>query len=166
MKKFFVGAVVCASFFAASIANAAPSLLVTGAGASTSLGHVVVNARATGPATGAPPVFPAVGFMRASDLFGDLRGSVTCIGLLAPSAVIVSGNLDTPFVAGGFAYPNFSLIMFLGGDVSSNWIRLFVDNLSLLPNAPCGESLFFLAGLPDLANDHVVKGNFQILRAS
>jgi hypothetical protein len=166
-RLLLLAAVVCGSLVAAGTSNATPSLLVAGAGASTASGHVVINARAIGPATGSPPVFPAVGFLRArNSRFGDLSGSVTCIGLFTPSAVIVSGHLDTPVVSGGFTFPDFSLIVFSGGNDSPDWIRLFVGDLSSVPNAPCAESLFFLAGLPDLPNDHLVNGHFQILRGS
>jgi hypothetical protein len=58
------------------------------------------------------------------------------------------------------------LIAFLGGDGNPDWIHLFVGDLSSVPNAPCAESLFSLARLPDLPNDHVVNGHFQILEAS
>src|SRR5215217_3934815 len=103
MKKFLlVGALMCAMIgVAASAATASIPLRVTGAGASTTSGQVVVNARATGPTAGPFfPVAPAVGFLRAPDsYFGNLSGRVTCMSVWLPGfAVSVSGTLDTPLV--------------------------------------------------------------------
>lgn len=167
MKKLLLfGAVLCGGVLATSSAKATPPLLVVGAGGSTVSGHVVVNARATGQATGEfIPVAPAVGSLRVrGSWLGDLSGSVTCIGLAGPNAAIVSGNLDTPFVSGGFTLPNFSLIVVGGHDVIRPWIEILPDSLAGL--FPCGTSLFFSAGIPDLPNDVVVNGQFLILGAT
>ncbi len=167
MKRLLlVAAVVCGSLAAAGTAGAMPSLLVTGAGASTTSGHVVVTARATGPAEGSfIPVAPATGFVRVlGSFFGDLSGSVTCIGVGGPNAAIVSGNLDTPVVSGGFTYRNFSLLVVSRNPQIQSWISFFPDNLTGL--GPCGTSLFFAFGVPNLPNDFVVSGQFVILGAS
>jgi hypothetical protein len=169
IKKFAVLAVMAGSFLAAAAsAGADRPLLVTGAGASATSGHVVVHARAIGPATGTGiPVSPAAGSLRARGSFwGDLNGSVTCIGMLFPGTVIVSGTLDTPIVSGGFTFPHFSLIVGDGGQGDS-WIALFVTNLAGHGGVDsCGTSLFFSAGLlePETFAQLVVsKGDFQIL---
>jgi hypothetical protein len=165
MNKVLVGAAICACLLAPSVAKAAPSLLVTGAGASSVSGQVVVNARATGPAVGSfVPVAPATGFIQVrGSSYGDLGGTVTCIGLAGPNAAIVSGNLSTPVVSGGFTYPNFSLLVVSPNPQIRSWISFFPDNLSGL--FPCGTSLFFTFGVPSLPNDFVVNGRFTILGA-
>jgi hypothetical protein len=169
IKRFAVLTVVAGSFLAAAAsAGADQPLLVTGAGASATSGHVVVHARATGPATGTGiPVAPADGFLRTrGSSAGDLTGSVTCIGVLFPGRAIVSGTLDTPVVSGGFTFPHFSLIVGDGGEGDS-WIALFVTNLAGLGGVDsCGTSLFFSAGLlePETFPQLVVsRGDFQIL---
>lgn len=165
MKKVLIGAAICVCLLAPSVAKAAPSLLVTGAGASSTSGHVVVNARATGPAVGSfVPVAPATGFVQVrGSSYGDLGGSVTCIGVAGPNAAIVSGNLSTPFVSGGFTYSNFSLLVVSPNPQIRSWISFSPDNLSAL--FPCGTSLFFTFGVPSLPNDFVVNGRFTILGA-
>src|SRR5215213_4505065 len=113
MRKLVVAAAVfCVGLCgAASTANASMPLTVKGKGASAVSGRLIVDARATGPATGSPAVAPAVGSFGVTDSFwGDISGSVTCIGFLFDGAV-VSGNLDTPVVSGGFSYANFTLVM-------------------------------------------------------
>src|SRR5688572_24846251 len=171
MKRFFFTALAFAStLVVASPAGADPPLMVTGAGSSATSGHVVVNARATGPSAGTGiPVWPADGSIRTKGAFwGDLRGSVTCIGLLFPGRAIVSGTLTTPIVSGGFAFPNFSLVVDESSSGPGSWIALFVTNLALLGGGPqeCGASLFFSASLmlPEaLPNILVTKGDFHIL---
>jgi hypothetical protein len=165
MKKVLVVGAICVFLLAPSIAKAAPSLLVTGAGASSISGHVVVNARATGPAVGSfVPVAPATGFIQVrGSSYGDLGGSVTCIGLAGPNAAIVSGNLSTPFVSGGFTYPNFSLIVVSPNPQIRSWINFGPNNLST--QFPCATSLFFTFDIPSLPNDFVVNGRFTILGA-
>ncbi len=63
MKRFFFTTLAVAStLVVASPAGADPPLMVTGAGSSATSGHVVVHARATGPATGTGiRVWPANG---------------------------------------------------------------------------------------------------------
>jgi len=73
-------------------------------------------------------------------------------------AAIVSGNLDMPFVSGGFTYANFSLLVSAGATVP--WIQILPDNLEGL--GPCGTSLFFAAGIPSLPDDALVRGQFAI----
>ena len=170
MKKFFVTALACGSVLAlAAPAGADPPLMVTGAGSSATSGHVVLNARATGASTGTGiPVWPAEGSIRAKGSFwGDLRGSVTCIGLLFPGRAIVSGTLDTPIVSGGFTFPNFSLIVDENSSGPGSWIALYVTNLSALGGPDeCASSLFFDAALtmPEALPFVLVnKGDFQIL---
>jgi hypothetical protein len=167
MKKVLVAA-ACACFLAPSVAKAAPSLLVTGAGASATSGQVVINAHATGPIAGPfIPVAPATGFIRVrGSFYGDVTGSVTCIGLADPNAAIVSGTLSTPFVSGGFSYPNFSFLVATATPQHPSWITLFADDIGVGFLGPCGNSLFFAAGVPDLPSDLVVNGNFQILRGT
>jgi hypothetical protein len=164
MKKSVLMVALAASLFGASASAAAASvLLVTGAGSSTTSGHVVVYARALEPASGDSSVSPAVGFFQDTDsFFGDVRGVVTCIGSLTPGMVVVSGKLDGPVVAEGFTYPHFSLLLAPAANGIPNWVHLFVDDLSLMPN-DCGNSLFFAAGIPDFPNDVVVTGQFEIV---
>jgi hypothetical protein len=165
MKKILVMASICACLLAPSGAKATPSLLVTGAGASNTSGNVLINARATGNAVGSfIPVAPATGLIRVrGSFYGDLNGSVTCIGVAGPNAAIVSGNLSTPFVSGGFTFPNFSLLVVSPNPQIRSWINFLPDNLSTL--FPCGTSLFFAFGIPSLPNDFVVSGRFTILGA-
>lgn len=165
MKKFLlVSAVMCALVgVAASPAAARTSVFVAGTGASAVSGQVVVGAIATGPLVDGPfgEVAPAVGFVRTagSSFFGDLSGTVTCIGIeQGGRAAIVSGNLATPYVSGGFTYANFSLIVSAGATVP--WIEIFPDNLDGL--GPCGTSLFFAVGIPSLPGDALVRGQFAI----
>jgi hypothetical protein len=166
MKKAFLGVAVCVCLLVPSVSAAAPSLLVTGAGASTTSGHVVVNARATGAAVGPfIPVAPATGSVRVrGSFFGDLSGSVTCIGLAGPNAAVVSGNLDTPFTSGGFTFANFSLLLITTNAQLRSWISFAPNNLGAA--FPCGTSLFFTFGVPNLPNDFVVNGRFTILGAA
>lgn len=171
MKAFGVLMAVCACVLVvAAPAGADPPLMVTGAGSSATSGHVAVNARATGPSAGTGiPVWPADGAIRVKGSFwSDLRGSVTCIGLLFPGRAIVSGTLDTPVVSGSFTFPHFSLVVDDSGSGRNSWIGLFVANLDLLGGGPeeCGASLFFSASLmlPEaLPNLLVTKGGFHIL---
>jgi hypothetical protein len=170
MKRFFFTTLAVAStLVVASPAGAGPPLMVTGAGSSATSGHVVVNARATGPSAGTGiPVWPADGSIQAKGSFwGDLRGSVTCIGLLFPGRAIVSGTLATPIVSGGFAFPNFSLVVDENSSGPGSWIALYVTNLSAMGGLEgCGTSLFFDAALtmPDALPFVLVnKGGFQIL---
>jgi hypothetical protein len=165
MRKVLIAATLCACVLAPSVATAAPSLMVVGAGASSTSGHVVVNGRATGPAGGPfVPVAPATGSIHVrGSFYGDLTGTVTCIGLAGPNAAIVSGNLSTPFVSGGFIFPNFSLLVISPNPQIRSWISFLPDNLSAL--FPCGTSLFFASGVPSLPNDFVVTGRFTILGA-
>jgi hypothetical protein len=134
MKKFLlVSAVMGAGHgVAASAAMARTPLLVTGAGASTTSGQVVVSARATGPTLGSlPSVAPATGFLRApgvspqiSTISGtvNLSGRVTCIGVRLQDAVAVSGTLDTPIVsAGGFVWRNFTLLINNDPSMGRGW---------------------------------------------
>jgi hypothetical protein len=168
MRKFFVAAVACGSVLAlAAPAGADPPLMVNGAGSSAVSGHVVVNARATGPASGTGiPVWPAEGMLRVRGSNGDLQGSVTCIGLLFPGRAIVSGTLDTPVVSGGFTFPHFSLVVDENSAGPGSWIGLFVTDLAALGGTgQCGAPLFFSASLmmPEaLPNVLVTKGDFQI----
>jgi hypothetical protein len=164
MKKVLLGATLSMCLFVPSVAKAAP-LLVTGAGASTTSGQVVVNARATGAAVGPfIPVAPAAGFVHVrGSAYGDLSGSVTCIGVAGPNAAIVSGNLSTPFVSGGFTYPNFSLLVVSPNPQIRSWIEFGPNVLS--GALPCGTSLFFTFGIPNLPSDFVVSGRFTILGA-
>src|SRR5215208_3342480 len=86
MKKLLlVSAVMCALVgVAASPAAARTSVFVAGTGASAVSGQVVVGAIATGPLVDGPfgAVAPAVGFVRTTNSsFGDLSGTVTCIGM-------------------------------------------------------------------------------------
>jgi hypothetical protein len=166
MKKFLlVSAIVCALVgTTASPAAARTSVFVTGAGASAVSGQVVVHAIATGPLVDGPfgAVAPAVGFVRTpGSSFDDLSGTVTCIGIAQGGrAAIVSGNLATPFVSGGFTYPNFSLIVSAGATVP--WIEIFPDNLDGDGLGPCGTSLFFSFFIPLLPEDELVRGHFAI----
>jgi hypothetical protein len=170
MMRFFVTTLAVASVLVvAAPAGADPPLIVTGAGASATSGHVVVHARATGPATGTGiPVWPAEGSIRVrGSSWGDLTGSVSCVGLLFQGRAIVSGTLDTPIVSGGFTFPNFSLVVDDGGAGPGSWIGLFITNLAFLGGPEeCGASLFFSASLtlPEaLPNILVTKGDFHIL---
>jgi hypothetical protein len=176
MKKFqLVSAITCAVVgIAASAATAGTPLMVTGAGSSSGYGHVVVNARATGPATGEFfPVAPAVGFLRAPEVPGfpdgtrDLSGKVTCIGLWpGVDAVAVSGNLGTPVVQNGLVYPNFTFLLWSSA-TGRNAIQVWADRL--LPFSPCGTDLFFSAGQEDpevIALSRLLQGHFNIMRTS
>jgi hypothetical protein len=168
MKKLLLlSALMCVIVgVAAATATASRSLFVAGAGASSVSGQVVVGARATGPAVPGPffPVAPAVGFVSArGSSFGDLTGTVTCIGVAQGGrAAIVSGNLATPFVSGGFTYPNFSLLISAGATAA--WIEILPDNLEGL--GPCGTSLFFAAGIPSLPSDTLLSGRFVIINGT
>jgi hypothetical protein len=156
-------AIAVTVFGVSASAAAASVLLVTGAGTSTTSGHIVVTARAVEPATGDPAVSPAVGFFRDSDsAFGALSGAVACIGSLNPNAIVVSGNLETPVVSEGFTYPSFSLLIGRATNGEPDWVRLFIDDLSLMPS-DCGTSLFFAAGVPDFSADALVTGHFAIV---
>jgi hypothetical protein len=171
MKKFLlVSGIACAVVgIAASAAAAGAPLMVTGAGAAAGYGHVVVNARATGPATGEFfPVAPAVGFLHAPKVPEfppglDLSGKVTCIGLWpGMDAVAVSGNLETPLVQNGFVYPNFTFLLWSGA-TGRNAIQVWADRL--LPFSPCGADLFFLDDqeLPEVvASSRLLQGHFNI----
>lgn len=178
MKRFLlVGVLICAIVgVAGSAATASAPLLVTGAGASPVSGHVVLNARATGPGTAQPfSVFPAVGFLRAPKVvpfFGpsnvsgavDLSGTVTCIGVWLPGAVSVSGTLDKP-VSGA---NNFTVL--LRGSSATGRGSIQVWALPQLPSFdPCGTLLFFIAGeeLPEVrAASLVVQGHFTVVGTS
>src|SRR3989442_11117735 len=118
LRLFLAATLVCGSIVVGeSTASAGSTLRVSGAGASSTSGFIVINARATAPLSGPfIPVAPAVGFIRAQGTFnGDFRGSVTCMASPGGGTALVSGILDTPFVSGGFTYPNFSLIVSVGG---------------------------------------------------
>lgn len=167
MKAFVVSIAMCACVLGvAAPAGADPPLMVVGAGSSAISGHVVVNARATGPLSGG--VAPADGTFRAQRPSGeDLSGTVTCIGLLFPGRAVVSGTLDTPVVSGGFTFPHFSLVVDDSGSGRDSWIGLFVTNLSAMGGLEdCGTLLFFDAALtmPEALPFVLVrKGSFQIL---
>lgn len=176
MKKFqLVSAITCVVVgIAASAATAGVPLMVTGAGASSGSGQVVVNARATGPATGEFfPVAPAVGFLRAPEVPGfpdgthDLSGKVTCIGLWpGVHAVAVSGDLATPVVQNGVVYPNFTLLVWASA-TGRNAIQVWADRL--LPSSSCGTDLFFSAGQEDpevVALSRLLRGHFNIMGTS
>lgn len=165
MRKVLIVATLCACLLVPSVATAAPTLAVVGAGASSTSGQVVVNARATAAAAGSfLPVAPATGSIHVrGSVYGDLSGAVTCIGVAGPNAAIVSGNLSTPFVSGGFTFPNFSLLVVSPNPQIRSWISFLPDNLSAL--FPCGTALFFTFGIPSLPNDFVVNGRFTILGA-
>ena len=169
MKRFFLTALAVGTLVVVSPAGADPPLMVTGAGSSAASGHVVVHARTTGPATGAGiRVWPANGSILARGSFwGDISGSVSCIGLLFPGRAIVSGTLDTPIVSGGFTFPHFSLVVDESGSGPGSWIGLFITDLAAVGGPEeCGAPLFFSASLtlPEaLPNILVTKGNFQIL---
>ena len=178
MKKLLlVSALMCAILgVAASGGNASARLLVAGAGASPVSGHVVLNARASGPLVGTlSPVAPAVGFLRAPEVipvFGpsnltgtrDLSGTVTCIGLLpGQPAVAVSGDLDTPVVSQFGIFTNFTVLLSGFEPAGLGSIQVWINEL--LPFSHCGTDLFFAAGqeLPEVvAVSRVVKGHFAI----
>src|SRR5438105_14766686 len=94
-RKFVMLGVTVAMLAAAGSAPAsAPFLQVNGAGYTSKAGHVVINARTTGPL--GELTAPATGFVKiAGSIYGDLTGSVACVGTLGsgPSAA-VSGTLN------------------------------------------------------------------------
>ena len=164
MQKFLLfSAFVCVTAGVAASVATAGKPVIAGAGFSTNLGHIVLNARATEPMVGlGSQDLAATGFLRAPSvpMFGsaNLSGTVTCIGVWLGSAVAVSGTLNTP------DHATFSLLIWrFAGD--RPW-------LAFLPGIPipspaagtCGIQLFFLGweetfALPEY---HLSSGNLVI----
>jgi hypothetical protein len=142
---------------AAGLAAAADGLHLAGAVSTSGGVFVQLNARMN-PAGGNQA--PATGGFRASGTpWGEMSGTVTCVGSASPNQISIGGRLDSVLTIGGVTAPDFVLLLTTDGREVTNLVVTPAD-LTLLPD--CGLPLFFssppLQGRPE--ND-VVQGHID-----
>jgi hypothetical protein len=147
-----------AAFVSLSPAAAGTAGIITGAGSTASGGFVELNARLLAPVSGLTA--PAAGSFRSSGTgFGDLTGTVTCVGMLNPTTAAVSGVLDEPVTSGSFTYPNFVVTLELDSPIADALILVSIGG-GIPPD--CGVPLFFMSPPWYLVAEPLATGHFTI----